>query len=75
MRKLAGTKIRIEHDYSRQVREIRRGLVPYLTEARKRGHGAFMKKDKLVVNGKLYSLEEVEERIKLSTGSENVVNP
>jgi hypothetical protein len=57
------------------VREIRRKLVPYLKDARKRGHRAFFKKDKLMVTSRLYGVEEVEERIKLSTGNGNVDNP
>jgi hypothetical protein len=52
-RKFAGTEIRVEQDYSREVRETRRKLVPYLKDARKRGCRAFLKKDKLMVNGRL----------------------
>jgi hypothetical protein len=60
--KLAGSRIRVEQDYSREVREIRRELIPYLKVARSRGHKAVMKKDKLMVNGKTHSLEELKEK-------------
>jgi hypothetical protein len=43
-RKFAGTEIKVEQDYSRELREIRRKLVLYLKDARKRGHRAFLKK-------------------------------
>jgi hypothetical protein len=62
--KLVGSKITVEQDYSRQVREIRRELIPYLKDARSRGHKAVMKKDKLMVNGRTYSLKELKEKIK-----------
>jgi hypothetical protein len=35
--KLAGSKIIVEQDYAREVREIRRELIPYLKDARSRG--------------------------------------
>jgi hypothetical protein len=32
--KLAGSRIRVEQDYAKEVREIRRELIPYLKDAR-----------------------------------------
>jgi hypothetical protein len=40
-RKLARIKIKVEQDYSREVRELRREF-PCLKAARSRGHRAFM---------------------------------
>jgi hypothetical protein len=62
--KLAGSRIRVKQDYAKEVREISRELIPYLKDARSRGHKAVMKKDKLMVNGKIYSLRELKEKIK-----------
>jgi hypothetical protein len=73
--KLVGSKIRVEHDYSREVRERRRELIPYLKDARSRGHKTFIKKYKLVVNRRAYSLGELKEKIKLMTRSGSMDNP
>jgi hypothetical protein len=43
--KLAGSRIKVEQDYSREVREIRREQISYVKDARSRGHKAVMKKD------------------------------
>jgi hypothetical protein len=74
-RKLTGSKIRVEQDYSREVREIRRELRPYLKDARSRGHKAVTKKDKLILNGRTYSLEKLKEKTKLATRSDGMDNP
>ncbi|KAK9506345.1 hypothetical protein O3M35_008300 [Rhynocoris fuscipes] len=49
----------VTDDYSVEARNIRRNLIPYLSEARRTNHKAFLRKDKMLVDGKLYSLEEV----------------
>jgi hypothetical protein len=64
----------VEQDYFRQVREIRRELIPYLKDARSWGHKAVIKKDKLMVNGRTYSLKELKEKIKPATRSDSVDN-
>jgi len=56
-RNLAKTKIRTEKDYSAKVREIRRRLIPYLKGARQQGNTAHFRKDKLVMNRRIYDLE------------------
>jgi hypothetical protein len=56
-RNLAGTNIRIEQDYRMKTRRICRELIPYLKDARRQGNIAFIRKDKLVVNRKIYELE------------------
>jgi hypothetical protein len=40
-----------------ETRSIRRELIPYLKDARRQGNIAFLRKDKLVVNRKIYELE------------------
>jgi hypothetical protein len=55
------------------VREIRREL--NLKDARNRGHKTFMKIDKLMVNGRAYSLKELKEKIKLVRRSYSIDNP
>jgi hypothetical protein len=40
-----------------ETRRICRELIPYLTDARKQGCIAFLRKDKLVVNRKINALE------------------
>jgi hypothetical protein len=73
--KLAGSRIRVEQNYAREVREIRRELIPYLKDARSRGHKAIMKKNKLIVNGTIYSLEELKEETEPVMRSGSVDNP
>jgi hypothetical protein len=40
-----------------ETRRILRELIPYLKDARRQGNIAFLRKDKLVVNRKIYELE------------------
>jgi hypothetical protein len=54
---LAGTNIRIEKDYSMETTRISTELIPYLKDARRQGNIAFLRKDKLVMNRKIYELE------------------
>jgi hypothetical protein len=54
---------------------MRRELIPCLKDARSRGHKAIMKKDKLLDNGKIYSLEELKEKIEPVMRSGSVDNP
>jgi hypothetical protein len=61
-RLLNGTKIGISEDYSKAVRTVRSKLRPYMLLARERGDYAILRDDKLIVNGRRYSLEEVEAR-------------
>lgn len=56
-RHLAGTGIRIENDYSPEIRKTRSELRKYLIDAKKKGHKAFIKHDKIIVNGREFNLE------------------
>jgi hypothetical protein len=51
-RNLAGTSIRVEDDLFLESREIRRGLIPYLKDAKRRGHRVYLKKDRFIVDVK-----------------------
>jgi hypothetical protein len=42
-----------------ETTRIRRELIPYLKDARRHGNTAFIRKDKLVVNRKIYDLEHL----------------
>ena len=65
-RKLKGTGIYINEDFSFRVREIRRKLLPYLKSAREHGKKASMVYDHLVIEGKKYFLD-AENRLKEAT--------
>jgi hypothetical protein len=47
----------VDEDFAWETRKIRKGLIPYLKDAKWRGLRAFLKKDKLIVNGRAYDLE------------------
>jgi hypothetical protein len=51
-RNLAGSKIRVDDDLSTEGREVRKELIPYLKDAKRRGHKAFLRKGTLIVIGK-----------------------
>jgi hypothetical protein len=53
---LAGSGIRIHQDYSAEIRKVRKELILYMIDARGRGHRAFLRGEKLVVNGRSYEL-------------------
>jgi hypothetical protein len=67
IRNLAGTNIWIEQVYSMDTRRIRRELIPYLKYTRRQGNTAFLRKDKLVVNRKLYELEYLKKNFRMET--------
>lgn len=52
--KLKGTDIWIDEDYPKEIIEERKLLFPKLKEARQKGYKAFIKYNKLVVNGTIY---------------------
>jgi hypothetical protein len=69
-RNLAGTKIRVDEDLSMESRKIRRELIPYLKDAKKWGHRAFLRKHTLIINGQAYDLNYLKENVK----SEDVIS-
>jgi hypothetical protein len=54
-RSLAGSGIRIEQDYSVEWKE----LIPHMKDARDRGYRVFLRGERLMVNGRLYELDEL----------------
>jgi hypothetical protein len=62
---LIGSKIRVDEDFSMEDRKIRRELIPYLKDAKKWGHKAFLRKHALIVNGRTYYLNYLKENIQL----------
>lgn len=62
-RNLQNTNINISEDFPYQLRLIRRELNDFRKEARKRGLPARLKYDKLIVNGKEYTLEQAKARL------------
>lgn len=63
-RLLGNTSIRMDNDWSYEVRSRRRVLVPFLKEARKSGQFARLCGDKLKINNLIFSVEECLESIK-----------
>jgi hypothetical protein len=63
---LAGTKIRVDEDLSVEDRRIRSELIPYLKDAKKWGHKAFLRRHTLMVNGKTYGLNYLKDNIQLA---------
>ena len=48
---LKGTKLSVSEDFSRRVRDLRRSLVPLLKEAKRNGHRASLRYDRLFIDG------------------------
>jgi hypothetical protein len=41
----------MDEGFAWETRKIRKGMIPYLKDAKRRGHRSFLKKDNLIVNG------------------------
>jgi hypothetical protein len=74
-RNLAGSKIRVDDDLSTEDRKVRKELIPYLRDAKKRGHKAFLRKGTLIVNGKSYDVNYLKENIQLGDKNGQMDNP
>ena len=55
--KLRKSEIKISEDYSFQVRQKRKGLIPEMIKARKEEKEAYLRFDKLVINGKTFQFD------------------
>ena len=75
-----GCKLRVEDDYNEEVCSIRKKLVDYMFEARRRGEHAVLLRDKVLISGTQFDLEacrrnfkrgveETNERVKDRTGT------
>jgi hypothetical protein len=73
-RNLTGTKIRVDEDLSMEGRKMRE-LIPYLKDAKKWGHKAFLRKHALMVNGRTYELDYLKENIQLEDAISRPDNP
>jgi hypothetical protein len=63
-KKLASLQIREDEDLSLETRNTRQGLIPFLNDAKESGLRAFLRKDKLVVEGRTtYDLNYVAKNI------------
>jgi hypothetical protein len=60
---LAGSGIRIDQDYSAEIRKVRKELIPFMIDARGRGHRAFLRGEKLVVKCRSYEEGYLRENI------------
>ena len=69
-RMFKGCKIRLEEDYNEEVCTIKRKLVEYMWEARRRGKHAVLVRDKIQISGVLFDLEACRKNFK--TGAENI---
>jgi hypothetical protein len=65
---LAGSKFRVDEDFAWETRKT-------LKDATRRGHRAFLKKDKLIVNGRAYELEYLLGNNQLETGTGGLDTP
>jgi hypothetical protein len=74
-RHLAGTKVRIVEDFSIKLKETRKQLIPYMTDAKNKGNAAFLRKDKLVVNRRIYDLDLLQENYMLHLINRRLDNP
>ncbi|KAB0799267.1 hypothetical protein PPYR_07147 [Photinus pyralis] len=56
---LKGTNIYIHEDFPKHVLEERKVLATHLRTARESGHRAYLKYNKLIVNGEEYGVEDI----------------
>ena len=59
-----GCKIRVEDDYNEEVCNIRKKLVEYMFEARRRGEHAVLLRDKVQISGVQFDLEACRKNFK-----------
>lgn len=60
--KLKGEGMNFAEDLPPKVRRLRKDLIPYMLEARQLGHRATLRRGKLMVDGELYTLEQLKKR-------------
>ena len=57
--KLKGTRIMLSEDYAPEITEARKRLLPIASEAKRQGMKASVSKDKLIVNGYTYAVNNL----------------
>ncbi|KAH3736269.1 hypothetical protein DPMN_042832 [Dreissena polymorpha] len=54
----SGKRVRVSEDFTERVRKARSSLIPYLKESLAAGKNAYLRLDKLIVNGNSYVYDE-----------------
>lgn len=73
-RNLKGTSIGIDEDYPKNIQEERKSLIPHMKEARNRGYRAFLRYNKLIVDNKVYRMEDLERKEGVKCNDDEVEN-
>ena len=55
-------KVRVSEDFPKREAKIHACLIPFLKKALEEGHEAYIKYDKLLVNGDTYMYDEIKTR-------------
>ncbi|XP_067652485.1 uncharacterized protein [Haliotis asinina] len=63
--KLKNSRISVSQDYTQRVRDIRRKLKTFMDQAREKGSFSALRYDKLIIDNKLYKLNETESKLDL----------
>lgn len=58
-KKLQGTKIYMEEDYSKEIQGQRKELIKHRNTIRAKGHHAIIRYNRLIINGDTYTLEQL----------------
>jgi hypothetical protein len=72
---LTPKKISIAEDFSIKIRETRKQLIPYMIDAKSKGNIAYLRKDKLVVNRKIFDWAFVKENHTLQLNDRRLDTP
>ena len=73
-RMLKGSNYKLDNDYDYNTRQIRKKLLPFMHEAREKGHRANIINDKLKINGKIYDLDHLENGFTSAENFEHIHN-
>jgi len=60
-KKLRGTKIYFEEDFSKEIIKQRKELIVFMKQYRKEGHHAILKYNNLLINGQKFSLDNLKQ--------------
>ena len=71
---LKGSYYKLDNDYDYKTRQIRKKLLPFMHEAREKGHRANIINDKLKINGKIYDLDHLENGFTNAENFEHILN-
>lgn len=69
--KIQNKTIRITEDLTPETREIRKKLAPFSLAEKNKGHKVFMRRDSLVINGRAWTLSELENKEDVQMEMEN----